>query len=238
MSSADENTNGSSDDQISLEDLSDAFARMLDSGDGDAESPPQETDHQAAVAEDAEADTDADEETCPITPQSILEAMLFVGHPLNEPLTCQQAATAIHGAEPSEIPALIDELNSLYAEESRPFEVASDGAGYRLILRPSFQRVRDRFYGRVREARLSQAAIEVLALVAYNQPVTSKEISDMRGHPSGAILAQLVRRELLRMERPEQKPRTPKYHTTDRFLDLFGLQSLEDLPQTEATDEA
>ena len=75
-----------------------------------------------------------------------------------------------------------------------------------------------KFYGRVKEARLSQAAVEVLAVVAYRQPLTRDEIDALRGRPSGGLLAQLVRRQLLRIERPEDRPRQPKYLTTDRFL--------------------
>ncbi|MEK6249829.1 MAG: SMC-Scp complex subunit ScpB, partial [Planctomycetales bacterium] len=109
-------------------------------------------------------------------------------------------------------------------------------AGFHIALRPIHDRIRNRFYGRIREAKLSQAAIEVLALVAYKQPTTSAAVSKLRGHPSGTILAQLVRRQLLRMERPEQKPRTPTYHTTARFLKLFGLDSLEELPDSQQMD--
>ena len=58
-------------------------------------------------------------------------------------------------------------------------------------------------------------------------------MNKLRGQASGAILAQLVRRQLLRMERPAEKPRTPRYYTTDRFLQLFGIRSLEDLPRSD-----
>ena len=107
------------------------------------------------------------------------------------------------------------------------------GGGYRLTLRKSFHPLRNRFYGRIREARLSQGAIDVLAIVAYQQPLTSEQIGRLRGKPSSHVLAQLVRRGLLRIERKDTKRRTAQYFTTDRFLQLFGMQSLEDLPQSE-----
>jgi len=69
--------------------------------------------------------------------------------------------------------------------------------------------------------------------VAYNQPVTADQISQLRNLASGPMLSQLVRRRLLRVERPQQKPRTPLYYTTDRFLRLFGLEKLDDLPRGE-----
>ena len=96
-----------------------------------------------------------------------------------------------------------------------------------------FDGVRQRLYGRVREARLSPAAIEVLSLLAYRQPLTAEEISRLRGLPSNHLLAQLVGRQLLRLQRPETPGQRPLYYTTHRFLELFGLESLEDLPQVE-----
>ena len=107
-----------------------------------------------------------------------------------------------------------------------------------MALRREFHSLRNRFYGRVREARLSQAAIDVLALVAYQQPMTAEQIHRLRGRPSRHVLAHLVRRGLLRIERPDPKRRTPHYFTTDRFLRLFNLQSLDDLPRSEEPEPA
>jgi segregation and condensation protein B len=92
------------------------------------------------------------------------------------------------------------------------------------------------FYGRVKEAKLSQAAIDVLAVVAYNQPLTRPEIDRLRNAASASLLSQLVRRGLLRVERPDQKPREPIYYTTERFLELFHLQSLDELPRSQDPD--
>ena len=96
--------------------------------------------------------------------------------------------------------------------------------------------MRDRFHGRIREARLSQAAIDVLAVVAYQQPLTAEQIGRLRGKPCSHVLSQLVHRGLLRIERKPGKRRTVQYFTTDRFLDLFGLQTLADLPRSEELD--
>jgi segregation and condensation protein B len=74
-----------------------------------------------------------------------------------------------------------------------------------------------------------------LAIAAYNQPIDRDEADRLRGISSGGVLSQLVGCELLRIERPEEKPR---YHTTDRFLKLFGLESLEELPQSHDFDRA
>lgn len=221
---------------VSLEQLSDAFQQMLDP-EGAAAASAEVADEEAAELAadesiDAVEDDDADD-ACPISPQTILEAMLFVGDANNEPLTAERVAELIRGVEPEEVDELVQELNTQYEATGRPYEIRTEAAGFRLALREEFRRVADRFYGRVKEARLSQAAIEVLALVAYNQPLSSHKVNELRGHPSGPILSQLVRRELLRMERPTEKPRTPVYHTTPRFLQLFGLSKIEELPQAE-----
>ena len=97
--------------------------------------------------------------------------------------------------------------------------------------------VRAQFYGEVRHAKLNQNAIDVLAVVAYNQPVSKEEINKIRTRSSGPVLNQMVRRQLLTFEMTESKPHRKIYSTTDRFLDLFGLETLVDLPQTNAASD-
>jgi segregation and condensation protein B len=100
-------------------------------------------------------------------------------------------------------------------------------------LREQYDRLREKFFGRTRQAKLSPAAIEVLAAVAYNEPVTAEEVTKLRGAASAHLLAQLVRRQLLRIERIDAKPRRTVSWTTERFLSLFGLETLADLPRGE-----
>ena len=169
----------------------------------------------------------------PVTPRGILEAMLFVGDRDNRPLTAVRAAELMRGVEPDEIAVLIGELNQRYSQSGCPYFVAEDSDGYRITLRKPFHPLREQFYGRLRQARLSQAAIDVLAIVAYQQPLSAEQIGAVRGKPSGPVLTQLVHRGLLRIERLPGKKRTVQYFTTDRFLQLFGLQTLADLPQSE-----
>jgi len=157
--------------------------------------------------------------------------MLFVGLPQGGVLTAQQIAGLMRGVRPAEIDELVRDLNDSYARTGRPYTIASQGAGYRLTLRDEFAAVRQRFLGRVRQAKLSPAAIEVLAVVAYNGPLTAEEVASQRGTPSGPILAQLVRRQLLQQDRAADNPRVVRYATTERFLRLFGVESLADLPR-------
>lgn len=230
---------------ISLKALTEAFAQALDTPDttpaAEAESPEQSEEEQEAVeTSDASDASDAaafeDGAVCPVCPRSILEAMLFVGRRDGGPLRIEEAAEPMRGVEPSEIPGLVDELNRRYRGAGCPYEIRSERGGYRLSLTRSFHSMRDRFHGRIREARLSQAAIDVLAIVAYQQPLTAEQIGHLRGKPSGHVISQLVRRGLLRIERPEDQPRKAQYRTTDRFLRLFGLEDLDDLPRSEELD--
>ena len=131
------------------------------------------------------------------------------------------------------MPGLVRDLNRGYAAGGCPYEIVGEGDGYRLVLRREHDALRNRFFGRIRETRLSQPAIDVLALVAYQQPITAEQVRQQRDKPSSHILAHLVRRGLLRIERPDPKRRTAHYHTTDRFSKLFNLQSLDDLPRSE-----
>lgn len=182
---------------------------------------------------DREAEGSADVDPCSVNPLSIFEALLFVGCPGGEPLRPDRAAQLMRGVAADEIPELAAELNRRYTAAGCPYHVVLEGAGYRLRLRPEFCGLRDRVLGRTRQARLSYAAVETLAIVAYCQPISAEEVRRLRGVPSGAVLSHLVRRRLLRLERPAHAPRKALYRTTERFLELFGLKSLADLPQSE-----
>ena len=240
---------------ISLRELSEAFAQAtgghLEPGPGAAAqvsdvcpqeaAPPPAGDGPAALPPtlgppDVGPLADDPSDGCRLSPLSLLEAMLFVGNRDNQPLSAATAAALMRGVKPEEIPDLVEQLNARYAAARCPYEVVSEGPGYRLAIRSEYSGLRDRFYGRIREARLSQAAIEVLAIVAYKQPITGDEVTAHRGTASGSLLAQLVRRRLLRVDRPPENPRAVRYCTTDRFLALFGLDSLADLPQTDDLD--
>lgn len=183
-----------------------------------------EDEHDLAARQEAE--------TWDVTPRSILEAILFVGHPENEPLTSEGIAALMRGVRPREIDDLVLELNEGYVREGCPYHIVSVGTGYRLALREEFGSLRARFYGRVKAARLSQAAIDVLAIVAYKQPITREEVDELRGRPSAGLLSQLVRRGLLQVERSGGKPPISTFSTSDRFLQLFRLESLQDLPNS------
>jgi segregation and condensation protein B len=217
---------------LSLEELGQALADRLAHGDDPYAEPTDEfADNGLAVPGAPNGEQRDPVDRFELTPRGILEALLFVGGPASEPLSSRRISSLMRGVRAAEIDALIRELNEDYRRRNCPYTIADEGAGYRLKLRDQFARLRDRFYGKARLAKLSQAAIEVLAAVAYRAPLTLEEISRLRGKPSGPLVTQLVRRQLLRLERAPDKPRRARYYTTDRFLQLFGLENLDELPR-------
>ncbi len=226
-------------DGLSMDDLGAAYARVAAEHDPEAFAQPEE-----AVPEDgiSEADTvdeeqeESVEDEALVTPEAIVEAALFVGHPENKRFTEQRLASLMRDVSPEEIVLLIDQLNESYKEADQGLRIMRDEQGYRMSIAPEVEAVRRSFLGKVRETRLSQTAIEVLSLVAYQPGITAQKVQDQRGRESGPLLNQLVRRQLLRMERikpPEGGRAIPHYHPTERFLVLFGLETLEDLPQVD-----
>ena len=164
-----------------------------------------------------------------ISPTQVLEAALFVG---GGPLTGRKLASVLFGQmNVAAVETLIDELNQRYADEGRPYEIRLGDGGYQMVLRREYEKVRHKVYGMgPREVKLSQDALEVLALVAYKQPITVPEIEACGKPNASALLRQLLRRDLVALARDEDEERTIRYHTTERFLSVFGVGSLDELP--------
>ena len=222
-----------SDAGLSLDQLTQAFAQLLSGGQDPYAAPPAESPLDDVLPPEPDAPlVDADAQ-CETTPRTILEAMLFVGNRQNDPLNPAQVAGLMRGVRPAEIDDLVRKLNREYDANRCPYRIIGEGAGYRLVLREEFHALRDKFYGRVQHAKLSQAAVEVLSLVAYNGSLSGDQVAKLRGKPTGAILAQLVRRQLLALERDAESSREVHYRPTARFLELFGLEKLEDLPRSQ-----
>jgi segregation and condensation protein B len=218
---------------LSLSRLRDAFASML----GTKTEKPATTSRQVdSEVEDDEA-VEAPSRACEINARTVVEAMLFVGRPDNGPISARELAVAMRGVSPGEIESAVRELNANYDADNAPYWIEQNNGGYRLVLRDQFQRMRDKFYGRVKEARLSPAVLEVLSVLAYNQPATAEQLSELRGAPSGAALSTLVRRKLVKLDRPNESGKSPQFSTTDRFLKLFGLENLEALPRAEELEK-
>jgi segregation and condensation protein B len=167
--------------------------------------------------------------TVPPTPLQIVEALLFVGGP---PLKPEHAGDAVRGLSPEQLRDCVDTLNRIYRAQNRPYAIVHAPGGYVLRVKARYAAIRDKLYGGPREARLNQHALDVLSLVAYRQPVPKAEIDAVRGVDSGPTLRQLVRLGLVAVvSRDEGESKDVCYGTTARFLDVFRLRDLNDLPQ-------
>jgi segregation and condensation protein B len=210
--------------QTTPEDLQRSYAQLMQEAGWTEDVPEAPAEAPAPVAAPAEP-------TTPPSPVRIIEALLFVGA---EPLTAVRAVEIVRGLSAEQFTESIDELNRAYRRQQRPYAIQPKGDGYVLAVRPKHRGLIDKLYGGVREARLSTQAVDVLALVAYRQPATKAEIDSLRGAESGPLLRQLVRRGLIQIAyRADADGREVSYGTTPRFLELFDLQSLDDLPKTQ-----
>jgi len=243
------------DDDFSFEQLSAAYAQVLKQRGGEShrESPDSaEPDSEAFTDDELENDEDSDlvrnatdglEEVeidstsndnaaSPISPKTIVEAILFVGTPQGMKLTTRQIAATLRDVSPQEVSQIIQQLNSDYESENSAFRIINEKGEVKMVLVDSLHVFRQTLFGRNKAVKLNQTAIDVLAVVAYNQPISRDEVERIRGKSSGSIMTQLLRRELLTVIDGEAKSGQRKYATTEKFLDLFGLTDLEDLPQS------
>jgi segregation and condensation protein B len=164
----------------------------------------------------------------------IVEALVF-GAP--EPVSAQKLAEIVPGLETEDARALLAELGREYEEQGRAFEIWEVAGGYQLRTRAEYAAYL-RLLHRERPLRLSRAALETLAVVAYRQPVTRAEIEAVRGVEADAVLKSLLDRQLVRIAGHREVPGRPMlYGTTRRFLEVFGLGRLDDLPTLREMEE-
>jgi segregation and condensation protein B len=176
------------------------------------------------------------EATARITPRQVIEALLFVG---GRDLTTKRLCSLLRGEFDQDfVQSTVNDLNTQYAAEGRPYEIRFGEGGYRLALKQEFERVQGRVYGLgPKEIKLSQESLELLAIVAYKQPITKQEIDEIVHRNSGGVLRQLLRRELILIQRGENDERNNvSYRTAPRFLQLFGLTEIGELPQADEFD--
>jgi len=160
--------------------------------------------------------------------KAALEAIIYAA---DEPATIEQLAKAL-GEERLTVQASLDELVASYAAEGRGIEVRAVAGGYKLYTKPQQHDVVRRFIKSLRPPlRLSMPALETLAVIAYKQPVTGPEISEIRGvNTSGVISTLLDKRLITTAGRKEVMGRPILYKTSKEFLMRFGLSDLEELP--------
>lgn len=174
--------------------------------------------------------------------KTIIEALIFSS---DEPLTNVEIIKAIKGIDgedaeitSEDINSAIDLLNREYETSGRAVKIVKIAGGYLFATREEFAKYIGYLSSEKTKRRLSQAALETLAIIAYKQPITKPELESIRGVNSDYILATLLDKKLITISgRAETIGRPLLYTTTDEFLKYFGLNSLSDLPKPREIEE-
>jgi len=164
-----------------------------------------------------------------------LEALLFA---TDTPLTIAKLRAIFPDVESKEIRATINELKEEYVQQGKAFSIVEFGGGWQLATCPEYIDIVQKLYRGRRFVRLSKAALEGLAIVAYRQPVTRLEVEDIRGVQVSGVLSTLVERSLINVVGRSDAIGNPiLYGTTREFLNYMGLKGLHQLPSLPELEE-
>jgi len=183
-----------------------------------------------------ETDTDRQSEAFEPDPAEMetiatVEAILFGADKPLSPGSISRIA-ALEGVRP--VRRAIETLNSRYEEVGASFRVVQIAGGYQMQSLPEYSDVLGRLHSSRSDSRLSQAAMETLAIIAYRQPALRADVEAIRGVSCGEVIRGLMEKNLVRIVgRADEIGRPMLYGTTRRFLEVFGLNRLDDLPNAE-----
>ena len=165
----------------------------------------------------------------------IIEALLFASP---EPLSLARIKSILQGVETGEVAQALESLRDDYAQGSRSFQIVEIGGGYQLATKPDYAVFVEKLVESRSRQRLSKAAMETLAVVAYKQPVVRSTIESIRGVNADGVLRTLMERDLVRIVGRGEGPGRPLlFGTTREFLLQFGLNKLSDLPGLKEIEE-
>ncbi|MFZ9899208.1 MAG: SMC-Scp complex subunit ScpB [Gemmatimonadaceae bacterium] len=161
----------------------------------------------------------------------LLEAALFASP---RPMAVEELAALDPEATPAAVQAALEEIREHYDVDGHGVALIAVGAGWQILTRPEYTEAIERAQFAVRPQRLSPAALETLAIIAYRQPIGRAEVAESRGGDVGAVLKNLHERGLVDVVgRAEGLGRPLLYGTTPLFLEQFGLRHLEELPRSD-----
>lgn len=203
----------------------DAHDRVEDETTGDAD---------IGDAEPSELDTGESESTAgrALSDDEVLQSVAALIYASPDPLSERRIAALLEGVELPRVRAAIERIRAQLVASGLPYEVREIAGGIAIMTSPSMAPVVQRLIKERKAERISAAALETLAVVAYRQPVTKAEIEAIRGVQAGPMLRTLVDRGLVRVTGRAEVPGHPlQYGTTKQFLDQFGLGKIEDLPR-------
>ncbi|MGD9081717.1 MAG: SMC-Scp complex subunit ScpB [Desulfobacterales bacterium] len=166
--------------------------------------------------------------------KNIIESLLFAA---DEPLSIDRLKKIITDVNPQELREALDELRADYEARQGGFYLKEVANGYQIRTRPDYKEYIKRLL-QPRPQRLSKAALETLAIIAYKQPVIRSDVEHIRGVDCGGVLRVLLERQFIRVLGRKDIPGRPLiYATTKRFLEVFDLKNLKDLPTPKEIEE-
>ena len=172
---------------------------------------------------------------------SVIEAFIFTS---SEPIDAERICDLISQGEenlelePDAIPPFVEKLNQRYEENGLSFHITEVAGGYTFATRKRLDSWLSIIQHEDAYRKLSQSAVETLAIVAYKQPITKPEVDDIRGVDSGYMLRQLLEKALVKVSGRLDAPGKPLlYKTTQHFLKHFGLNSIDELPKPREIEE-
>ncbi len=167
-----------------------------------------------------------------ITTESIVEALLMA---TDEPLSAPKIAQLLGAGDASDVREHVRSLNARYEKSGAAFRIEAIAKGFQILTLGAFDPWIAKLHKARSDSRLSSAALETLAIVAYKQPILRADVEAIRGVAAGDMLVRLRDAGLVRIVgRAEEVGRPLLYGTTTRFLEVFGLSSLKDLPRLDA----
>ncbi len=180
---------------------------------------------------EAEAPADSLFDETPDVSLGAVEALLFSTH---SPLTAGRLAELLGLPSTKAVKGAVKQLNAAYSESGRAFRIEQVAGGYQMLTLPEHGEVVRRLVQKEADAKLTKSALETLAVVAYKQPILRADIEAIRGVACGETIRSLMEKHLVKIAGRAELPGRPiLYGTTKRFLELFGLNSLKDLPKEE-----
>jgi segregation and condensation protein B len=166
----------------------------------------------------------------------LLEALLMATH---HPLTAARLAELTDSGSVKPIRRGVAELNRQYVDTNRSFRIEQVAGGYQILTLAQYGAAVRALHQRETDARLTKAALETLAIIAYKQPILRADVEAIRGVACGETIRSLMEKHLVRIAGRAEVPGRPiLYGTTKRFLELFGLNNLKDLPEPETATQA
>lgn len=161
----------------------------------------------------------------------IVESLIFASE---EPITLRKLTDIIEGADSAQIQEALLQLRVDYDAQGRSFQIEEIAGGYQLFTKPDYYEWIAKLRKKSGETKLSQAALETLAIIAYKQPILRANLESIRGVQSGQIIRLLMEKDLVRVVgRDESLGHPLLYGTTKKFLEYFGLKDIKDLPKIE-----